>query len=74
MAMYQRRGEKRRKKERRRIKRIIKKMIHIEKKMIYCVSRKKMHSGIFAITQEWKELESCGFHHSKEKSVGHQSM
>ncbi len=33
-----------------------------------------MDSGIFAITQERKELETCGFHHSRENSAGHKSM
>ena len=36
--------------------------------------KKIMAVGIFEITQEWKELESCGFHHSTENSVGHKSM
>ena len=30
--------------------------------------------GIFAITQERKGLESCGFHYSTEDSVGHKIM
>jgi hypothetical protein len=33
-----------------------------------------MAVGIFAITLERKELETCGFHHSRENSVGHKSM
>jgi hypothetical protein len=27
--------------------------------------------AIFAITQEHKELESCGFHQSNETKLGH---
>jgi hypothetical protein len=30
--------------------------------------------GIFAITQEREELESCGFHHSKGYTAGHNNM
>jgi hypothetical protein len=30
-----------------------------------------MAVGIFGIIQERKELESCGFHHSKGYTAGH---
>ena len=33
----------------------------------YRLSKKKMDSDIFVITREWKELESCGFHHYVDK-------
>jgi hypothetical protein len=33
-----------------------------------------MAVSIFSITREWKELETCGFHHSRENSAGHKSM
>jgi hypothetical protein len=33
-----------------------------------------MDLDIFAITQERKELETCGFHHSRENSAGHKIM
>ena len=37
-------------------------------------SNKKVQSDIFEIIQERKELEGCGFHHSKEETQRHLSL
>ena len=36
-----------------------------------CLTKREMASDIFAITEDWKDLESCAFDHYVGKSVPH---
>ncbi len=47
------------------------KFLALKNRANYCLSKNKMDLGIFVITQERKELESCGFRHSIDDREGH---
>ncbi len=40
----------------------------------YCPFQKIVRPTVFRITQERNELETFGFHHSRENTAGHKSM